>query len=92
MAPARPRAAARRLASTAPAAVAATDKAAAAAASAAAAAAATAAPPLPGFRIDAADVQRMLKERGVTMDTLLLSLLEPAARLARPPVSNYHVG
>jgi cytidine deaminase len=48
--------------------------------------------PLATFRIDASEVRELLAERGCTMDALLLSLLRPAARLARPPVSNYHVG
>ncbi|KAI8466838.1 MAG: cytidine and deoxycytidylate deaminase zinc-binding region-domain-containing protein [Monoraphidium minutum] len=45
-----------------------------------------------GFVLEAPEVQRLLRERGCSMDVLLLSLLEPAARLARPPISNYHVG
>jgi hypothetical protein len=56
------------------------------------AAAAAAAPPLRGFRLAPDEVQALLAARACSMDTLLLSLLEPAARLARPPVSNYHVG
>lgn len=50
------------------------------------------APALPGFRIAAPEAQRMLQERGWSMDTLLISLLGPVAELARPHISKYHVG
>ncbi|GBF94426.1 cytidine deaminase [Raphidocelis subcapitata] len=51
-----------------------------------------AAPPLAGFRLAPEEVAALQRERGCSLDSLLLSLLPAAARLARPPVSNYFVG
>lgn len=47
---------------------------------------------LTGFRIAPDELERMRRQRGCTTDELLLSLLGPASRLARPPISKYHVG
>lgn len=50
-------------------------------------------PELPGgFCIEAGAVQQLLEQHQCSIDTLLLMLLKPAAKLARPPISNYHVG
>ncbi len=54
--------------------------------------AAAAAAPLSGFRLAPEEVDALLRQSGGSVDNLLLSLLPAAARLARPPISNYHVG
>src|SRR5262249_4116625 len=44
-----------------------------------------------GF-MPAADVARMLRESGVAIEQLLLSLIPRAQKYAIPPISNYYVG
>lgn len=44
------------------------------------------------FQLEPAAVQALLKEHSLTEDQLLAELLKPAAELARPPISSYHVG
>ena len=44
------------------------------------------------FVIPAEEVQRALSSSSMRMEDLLMSLIQPASRLARPPVSGYHVG
>lgn len=47
------------------------------------------------FLIPADEVQQLLAaigQGGGTLEDLLFSLIQPASRLARPPVSNYYVG
>lgn len=51
-----------------------------------------AAAPLGSFKIEAAAVQQLLQQRQCSMDALMLSLMQPAAKLARPAISSYHVG
>lgn len=44
------------------------------------------------FRLEPAAVQALLAEHSLTEEQLLAELLKPAAELARPPISSYHVG
>ncbi|KAJ4958000.1 hypothetical protein NE237_025111 [Protea cynaroides] len=44
------------------------------------------------FVIEAAEVKSMAKESGMSVLQLLPSLVKSAQKLARPPISNYHVG
>jgi cytidine deaminase len=45
------------------------------------------------FIIPAHDVQSLMKRRrNMDVESLLTSLIQPASALARPPISNYHVG
>jgi hypothetical protein len=44
------------------------------------------------FVIPAEEVQQLLQKAGCSMDALLLSFLDEAAHVARPPISNYKVG
>lgn len=44
------------------------------------------------FHIPAAEVAAMLKEQGCSRAELLQSLVTPSSHLARPPISEYHVG
>jgi len=44
------------------------------------------------FHVPAPEVQAWLQQAGCSMDQLLLQLTHPASRLARPPISNFHVG
>ena len=44
------------------------------------------------FRLEAAEVTRLQAELALTEDQLLAHLIKPAASLARPPISSFHVG
>ncbi|KAF8400982.1 hypothetical protein HHK36_014285 [Tetracentron sinense] len=44
------------------------------------------------FVIEAAEVESMAKESGLTVLQLLPSVVKTAQKLARPPISKYHVG
>lgn len=44
------------------------------------------------FMIPAQEAAELRREHGFTEQQLLQALIEPAAALARPPVSNFHVG
>lgn len=49
--------------------------------------------PLRGrYSIPAKEVRKHLERIGQSMDEFLLSLIQPASRLAKPPVSGFHVG
>ncbi|GIL51139.1 hypothetical protein Vafri_7206 [Volvox africanus] len=49
--------------------------------------------PLKGrFMIPAAEVRQLLDARGNNFEELLFSLITPASKLARPPISGYFVG
>lgn len=49
--------------------------------------------PLSGrFRIPHAEVQAHLSQHGLAIESFLVSLIRPASKLARPPVSGYYVG
>ncbi|GLC36867.1 hypothetical protein PLESTB_000184200 [Pleodorina starrii] len=49
--------------------------------------------PLKGrFMIPAAEVRQLLDTSGDTLEEMLFSLIKPASKLARPPISGYHVG
>ncbi|EFJ49738.1 cytidine deaminase [Volvox carteri f. nagariensis] len=49
--------------------------------------------PLKGrFMIPAAEVRQLLNASGNTVEELLFSLITPASKLARPPISGYRVG
>lgn len=44
------------------------------------------------FMVPAAEVQQLLEASGKTHEELLFSLITPASKLARPPISGYYVG
>ena len=44
------------------------------------------------FRLDADAVQELQQEHGLSEDQLLAMLITSASKLARPPISSYHVG
>eukprot|EP00887_Chlorella_sp_A99_P005443 scaffold1.g5443.t1 len=44
------------------------------------------------FRLEAEEVARLQRELGLSEEQLLLELIAPAAALARPPISAFHVG
>lgn len=44
------------------------------------------------FMIPAAEAAELRRAHGLTEQQLLQALIVPAAKLARPPISNYHVG
>lgn len=44
------------------------------------------------FTIPAPEVKKTLEETGMAVEELLTSLIIPASKLARPPISNYYVG
>ncbi len=44
------------------------------------------------FMIPAQEVQRLMSQQGLSMEEFLMSLIQPASRLARSPISGYHVG
>lgn len=44
------------------------------------------------FMIPAKEAAELRREHGLTEQQLLQALIEPAAALARPPISNFHVG
>jgi cytidine deaminase len=44
------------------------------------------------FVLEAAAVQALLAEHSLTEEQLLAELIMPAAELARPPISSFHVG
>uniref|UniRef100_A0A5B6YPZ9 cytidine deaminase n=1 Tax=Davidia involucrata TaxID=16924 RepID=A0A5B6YPZ9_DAVIN len=46
----------------------------------------------PRFVIEASEAESMAKESGLSVLQLLPSLVKPAQKLARPPISKYHVG
>lgn len=46
----------------------------------------------PRFVIEASEVESMAKESGLSVLQLLPSLVKSAQKLARPPISKYHVG
>lgn len=49
--------------------------------------------PLSGrFKIPHAEVQAHLSQHGLAIESFLVSLIRPASKLARPPVSGYYVG
>jgi cytidine deaminase len=49
-------------------------------------------PPAASGVVSAADAERLSREAGIDIATLMTRLLPAAAELARPPVSNYRVG
>ncbi|KAA8523237.1 hypothetical protein F0562_009660 [Nyssa sinensis] len=46
----------------------------------------------PRFVIEASEAESMAKESGLSVLQLLPSLVKPAQKLARPPISKFHVG
>lgn len=44
------------------------------------------------FRLEPAAVQQLMAEHGLGEEELLTQLITPAAELARPPISSFHVG
>uniref|UniRef100_A0A7S2QT29 Uncharacterized protein n=1 Tax=Chlamydomonas chlamydogama TaxID=225041 RepID=A0A7S2QT29_9CHLO len=44
------------------------------------------------FVIPAEEVKQLVAQQGGSVEELLFSLIKPAALLARPPISGYHVG
>ena len=59
---------------------------------------AEAGPPIPlgvldgKFRLEADHVEQLLQDHGLTEDQLLTTLISSASKLARPPISSFHVG
>ena len=44
------------------------------------------------FSIEKSEVQRLMAEHNLTLEQLLRALVQPASKLARPPISNFYVG
>ena len=44
------------------------------------------------FSLSAEEVQRLLRDHGLSEDELLRLLITPASQLARPPISSFRVG